>query len=463
MKKLFAGRSAIIWALILIPFAVFASEGGSNGEATAHAVDVATVFLVVVALLLVGRVGALAERLGQPPVLGELLMGVLVGALVFIPGLHGIEKWKTDPFLFAFAEIGVILLLFRVGLESNLKEMKKVGIPAFLVAIVGVVVPFLLGTFVVGPWLMPGYSFNTYLFLGATLTATSVGITARVFGDLNFLERKEAKIVLGAAVIDDILGLLILAVVSAIVSVGSVSAGAIGLITLKAVAFLIGAIIVGQLAAPRLGIIFSKIHTGVGMKLALALGFCAAFAWGAQKAGLAPIVGAFAAGLVLDPVHFRHFAAPHVVEKLRKLIARMNGHALEEEMKEVARHEEHRHVEEVIDGVANFFVPIFFVYTGMQVNLEAFLDLPVLLVALGVTAAAFIGKVVSMFAAGRGVRKIIVGVGMIPRGEVGLIFANVGKQLGVVDDKTFAVVVIMVILTTLLTPPMLTALIKKGG
>lgn len=459
MQRLFARRSAIIWALFLIPFIGFAAETGESGG---HAVDAAMIFLVVVGLLLAGKIGALAERVGQPPVLGELLMGVAVGALALIPALHGIEKWKTDPFLFAFAEIGVILLLFKVGLESNLKEMKKVGVPAFLVAIVGVVVPFLLGTFVVGPWLMPGHSFNTYLFLGATLTATSVGITVRVFDDLHFLERKEAKIVLGAAVIDDILGLLILAVVSAIVSVGSVSAGAIGIITLKAVVFLVGAIIVGQLAAPHLGVFFSKIHTGVGMKLALALGFCAVFAWGAQEVGLAPIVGAFAAGLVLDPVHFRHFAAPHVVEKLKQLIARLNGEPIKQDLQEVARHEEHRHVEEVIDGVANFFVPIFFVYTGMQVNLEVFLDLPVLLVALGVTVAAFVGKVVSMVAAGRGVRKLIVGVGMIPRGEVGLIFANVGKQLGVVDDKTFAVVVIMVILSTLLTPPMLTAFIKRG-
>lgn len=458
MKR--ALRALITLLALLTPALVWAAEGAIDQGG--H-IAVAAPFLAIVLLLLAGRVGALMERIGQPAVLGELLVGVLIGGLALIPAFGGLEELKHNQFLFFFAEVGVILLLFGVGLESNLREMRKVGVPALLVAVIGVVVPFALGTFVVGPWLMPGLALNVYLFLGATLTATSVGITARVFQDLNVIQSREAKIVLGAAVIDDVLGLLILAVVSAIVSVGTVSAGAIGVIVAKAFGFLAGAIIVGQLAAPALGRAMSKIHTGMGMKLALALAFCGAFAYGAELTGLAPIVGAFAAGLVLDPVHFKHFAAPHIVKKLRQIIVRLNGHALEREIKEVARHEEHRHIEDLIGGVSNLFVPIFFVYTGMQVNLHAFLDLPILLVAFGVTVAAFVGKIVAGIAAGRGARKVVVGFGMIPRGEVGLIFANVGKQLGVVDDKTFAVVVIMVIMTTLLTPPILTALIKKKG
>src|SRR3989338_4068381 len=186
------------------------------------------------------------------------------------------------------AELGVIILLFQIGLESNIQKMAKVGVSAFLVAIVGVVVPFVLGTYVVGPYLMPGLPSTGYLFLGAALTATSVRITARVFKDLGKLQTPEAQIVLGAAVIDDVIGLIILAVVSAIATAGTVSGITIALITGKAVAFLVGAIVLGMLFAPYMGRIFSTIHTGVGMKFTLAIAFGLLLASAAQAIGLAP-------------------------------------------------------------------------------------------------------------------------------------------------------------------------------
>ena len=153
-------------------------------------------------------------------------------------------------------------------IESNIKEMGKVGLRAGLVAILGVVIPFLIGT-LLGPFFLPGLSFNAYLFLGATLTATSVGITARVFKDLGTLNTPEAKIVLGAAVIDDVLGLIILAVVSAMVTIGAVSFGMVSWILAKAVLFLVGSIILGQLLAPYMSKGFSKINTGVSMKFSI--------------------------------------------------------------------------------------------------------------------------------------------------------------------------------------------------
>lgn len=198
--------------------------------------------------------------------------------------------------------------------------MGRVGVPAFLVACIGVAVPFGLGTYVVGPWLLPGLSTNAYLFLGAALTATSVGITARVFKDLGKLQTPEAQIVLGAAVIDDVIGLIILAVVSAIATTGAVSALAITLITAKALGFLIGAIVLGIVIAPWMGRVFSLIHTGVGMKFTLAIAFGLILAACARLIGLAPIVGAFAAGLVLDPMHFRYFKDLHIVEDVREAV-----------------------------------------------------------------------------------------------------------------------------------------------
>ncbi|RJQ37036.1 cation:proton antiporter [Candidatus Parcubacteria bacterium] len=432
-------------------------------SAGVHGANLPLIFLFLGIMLLAARIGALVERIGQPAVLGEILMGVALGAFAFIPVLHdSITGLVAEPFIIGIAEFGAILLLFRTGLESNIREMARVGVVAFFVAVVGVVLPFAGGYFG-GQWLMPGLDWKAYLFLGATLTATSVGITARVFSDLGFSAAREAKIVLGAAVIDDVLGLLILAVVSAIAVTGTISLPVIAVLTGKAFGFLAISLVLGALLAPRLGALFSKIHTGVGMKMSLALFFCVAYAYGAAAfAGLAPIVGAFAAGLVLDPVHFRNFAAPRIATRLRGWADRLMGDAsLADELKDEATREEYHSIEETFDKIALFFVPVFFVLTGLQVNLAVFADPRIVLIALGITAIAFAGKALCGWAARGDVNKKIIGVGMIPRGEVGLIFANVGRQIGVVNDELFAVTVIVVILSTLLTPPLLSTLIRR--
>ena len=452
---------------LLLPTITLAAEHATEAAPeSGHGNQAITLIFFLFVMLMFARIGTLMERIGQPAVLGELLMGVLLGALALIPGLGFIDGLKGQEFITLVAELGVIILLFRTGLESNLREMKSIGVKAVLVAVVGVVLPFVGGYFV-SKLLIPGLESNTYLFIGATLTATSVGITARVFKDLKVLATKEAQIVLGAAVFDDILGLLILAVVSGIVSGGHVSVGEIVWISAKAFIFLIVSIALGQLLAKRIGRLFSRIHSGIGMKMALALLFCGIYSYGAAVlAGLAPIVGAFAAGLVLDPLHFNDFVAPALVGKLRNWTDRLKGAdpeiaEVKKEMIEEARHEERMHVENLIEQIGWFFMPIFFVYTGMQVNLETFLNPKVLGIGLIITAVAFIGKIATGWVVGRGLNHAMIGFGMIPRGEVGLIFANVGKQLGVVSDETFSIVVIMVILSTLLTPPILGVIIKR--
>ncbi len=450
----------LVWLLIIagsmLGYWAMAGEHAAGEGGLSPAVT----FLAMVIILVAAKVSSLVEKMGQPSVLGELVIGVVLGNL-FLVGLHIFEFIKADPVIYFLAELGVVILLFQIGLESNLAEMKRVGVRAFLVALVGVITPFVLGTYVVGPWLLPGLSNNAYIFLGASLTATSVGITARVFRDLGKLQIAEAQIVLGAAVIDDVMGLIILAVVSAMVTAGAVSLGAISLITAKAVMFLIGAVVIGQLAAPWAGKLFSKIHTGTGMKFTLAISFALLFAYLADLIGLAPIVGAFAAGLILDPVYFKDFNDPEIVEEMRQVAEQAEGEVKEKILKSMQRHA-HKHIEDIIEPISYFLVPIFFVYTGMQVKLETMFNLPVLAVALGITVVAFIGKLLAGIAAGK-VNKWLVGFGMVPRGEVGLIFAAIGKGLGVVSDEVFSIIVIMVILTTLLTPPILTVLLKKMG
>ena len=451
-------KSMMVIVMVLVG-AFFVSSVFASGEEASVAHGPITTFLWIAVILIFAKISNLIEKFGQPGVLGELIIGVVLGNLVLL-GINIFEPIKVDPIIGFLSELGVVILLFQIGLESNIREMKKVGLAAFLVAVVGVILPFVLGTYVVGPWLLPGLSFNTYLFLGASLTATSVGITGRVFKDLGKLKTKEAQIVLGAAVFDDVFGLIILAVVSAVVTLGAVSFGVVGWIVAKAILFLIGSIALGQLVAPYLGKGFSKIQTGVGMKFTLAISFALVFAYVAQLIGLAAIIGAFAAGLVLDPVHFKYFKAPKMVEDAENAVMEASEDIRKKLHLAVEPHS-HKHIEDLIEPLSHFLVPIFFVLVGMSVKLETLANLPVVLVALAVTAVAFLGKFLAGYVAGKGVNKAIIGVGMIPRGEVGLIFAAIGQQLGVLSDSVFSVIVIMVILTTLIPPPILAGLLKK--
>jgi Kef-type K+ transport system membrane component KefB len=415
-------------------------------------------FLWIAIIILGAKLSNLIERFGQPAVLGELLVGVLLGNMA-LAGFDFFEPIRQDVIIRFLADIGVVILLFQIGLESNIQRMLKVGLQAFLVAIVGVIAPFLLGTVVVGPLLLPELSFNTHLFVGAILTATSVGITARVFQDLGQLKTPEAQIILGAAIIDDVIGLTILAVVKAMAESGKVTFMDIGWITAKAVLFLGGAIFLGQRLAPRLGLFFSKINPGIGMKLILAVSFGLIFAYVAELIGLAAIVGAFAAGLVLEPVHFRHFDDPDVVTDINESIKQASPE-VRKNVSNVLESLARNHIKELVQPLGYFLVPIFFVLTGMEVRIETLFNVRILMLALVISVAAFGGKIVSGFAAGS-VRKSIVGWGMVPRCEVGLIFAATGKALGVFPDDIFSMMVIVIMFTTILPPPILNALLKR--
>ena len=454
--KLFSRLPVAIAALLLFPSVALANAGGETNQGM-----MVLAFLAII-VLLAKIASGFAERLKQVPVMGELLLGILLGVPALF-GLHALDVFKSDSFVTLFAEFSVILLLFQVGLESNLTKMASVGSRAFLVAIIGVAAPFLLGTYVVGPWLLPEASQSAYLFLGATLTATSVGLTARVFKDLGVAQSRAAQIVLGAAVIDDVLGLVILAVVSAIVTSGSISLGMTAWLTFKAIAFLAGSIVLGRALAPSIGRLLSKVHSGIGMKMAMALAFCMLYAYASTFFGLAPIVGAFAAGLLLDSVHFRRFANPRLVDEIEEATRSWQDEHGKASLAHAMEHHREKHVEDLIEGIAQWVVPIFFVVTGLQVNLAVFADPSVLLVAAGFTVAAIVGKMVSGLVAGPGADPKVVGIGMVPRGEVGLIFANVGKSLGVVNEQMFAAIVVMVIVTTVVTPILLPWALRRSA
>jgi Kef-type K+ transport system membrane component KefB len=405
--------------------AILGSAGASDEQAQ---------ILLALAFVLAGArlAGALVARRGQPAVLGELMVGVLLGNLGLLggPSLDALEASETFAVL---AGLGAILLLFDVGLESTPKEMLAVGLPATTVAVLGVVAPMALG-YGVGWALQPEASWMSHVFLGAMLAATSVGITARVLQDANAIRMPAARIILGAAVIDDVLGLMVLAIVSGVIQAAAtgvtLGAGGVVLIVFKALAFLVLAVAIGSAVSPRLFRQALAIHS-TGLVQALSLSLCFGLAWLAHKAGLAPIVGAFAAGLILEDVHFED----HIKRGDRPL-------------------------HESLRPLTALLVPVFFVRMGMLVELEQFLKPGVLGFAIVLTAAAVIGKWVCALGTPRGVSGLTVGLGMMPRGEVGLIFAGIGAQLilggkPVVGGESYAAAVFMVVVTTMATPPAL--------
>jgi Kef-type K+ transport system membrane component KefB len=425
--------------LAIAPLLMAAQGHGPEAGAAEH-IRVEYFFLVLIAILVVGKgLGEVAERVGQPAVLGELIAGVILGYSVL--GIVPVDGQMAEV-ITLLAEVGVAILLFEIGLETDLKEMFRVGPSASLVAIVGVVLPFALGFLYwwlarpdLGP--NPGTVTDTMvaIFVGATLTATSVGITARVLTDLDRIHTREARVIIGAAVVDDVLGLVLLAIVSGLAAGAGLTLFGIATKFAVAVGFLVAAVIIGNWVAPRL---FSLINQLRVRGVLLVSAFCFALLFGALAglAGSALIIGSFAAGIVLSSTN--QFDV----------------------------------IEERIKPVADIFTPIFFVSVGAAVNVRLFLpwsdefNTGVLLVGGILLVIAIIGKLVSGYTVGWGKEPLnhaAIGVGMVPRGEVGLIFAQLGLTNGILSSAAFSAILIMVIFTTFIAPPLLKLIFQRQG
>ncbi len=440
-----------------------------------HGDPIAPVILGVTGILffaVLGRFGA--RKLGQPAVLGELVMGLILGNAGYLLGLELIQVLREGPAIFdmvgldlagesleqaadtalgpvagpkvldilqgpggvamlqvaqtvdVFSRYGVIFLLFLVGLETSLGELRRVGAESLRVAAVGVLLPFVLG-FSAARLLMPELSLTVDLFIAATLGATSIGISARVLSDLNQRRSREAHVILGAAVIDDVLGLIMLAIVSGIVVSGALELTTVLKIIVLAGLFIVLAFLLGPYFLDYTIRLVRHLDI-IEAKMFISFLFVMALAWLANLVGLATIVGAFAAGVILHDGYFRHWGD----------------------------YREHRFsIKDLIAPLETILVPIFFVLMGIQVKLETFLDWHVVTMATGLLVAAIVGKVLCGVVAGKGANRLAIGIGMMPRGEVGLVFASIGKSLGVISDALFSAIILMVIVTTLATPPLL--------
>jgi Kef-type K+ transport system membrane component KefB len=395
-------------------------------------------------------VGEFCARINLPPVLGELIGGVLIGVsalnlLIFPEGAsHGTDAFvvkflestaglapEAAPKLAAsvgeaisvLSEIGVIILLFEIGLESDLKELIRVGPQAAVVAVVGVAVPFVAGT--AGLMALFGIPAVPAIFAGAALTATSIGITAKVLAEIQQLSSREGQIIIGAAVLDDILGIIVLAVVASLAKTGEIQIGNIIYLIVGAAVFLIGSILIGRFLGPYFVALVGRMQTR-GQLLISSLIFAFVLSYIGAAIQLEAILGAFAAGLVL------------------------------------AETEKQKELEEQVLPIADMLVPIFFVTVGARTDVSVLNPLDPanregLIMAVFLVVVAIIGKTVTGLAVfGQpGINRLAIGIGMVPRGEVGLVFAGVGSSIGILSKPLEAAIIVMVIFTTFLAPPLL--------
>lgn len=424
-------------------------------------------------LLFLGIIGRyIARRFNQSGVLGELLMGVFIGNILYfsgteimyilrdshaifnivqqilegvnrqdavnsiitekdyahhvysaLSGIHGNDYIKITYVIDSFSRYGVIFLLFMVGLESSVTELKKTGRESILVALIGVIMPVILGVLSVRIF-MPTAEVSSALFIGAALSATSVGITARVFKDLHKLNTREAKTILGAAMLDDILGLVLLAIISGMVVNHNFDVLGIGGVILICVLFFPTALLLGPIIIRKM-IKYSTFLDPWESKLLISYIVVMGFSWLATIAQMSSIIGAFVAGIILHDGFFE---------------------SREKELKNPLS------VKNLMIPFEVIFAPLFFIIIGIQVRIETFFDWHVLSQALVLIIVAIIGKVISGLGANKKDDRLLIGIGMMPRGEVGLIFASVGKSIGVIDDALFTSVVLMIVATTILTP-----------
>lgn len=405
-----------------------------HAAATGPATEFGSILLGLAILVLGAKLGGiLVSRWGQPAVLGELLFGIALANLYpLFAGSAGIEFVRSNTILKFLAEVGVLLLLFDVGLEVDLRAFARVGPSAVLVALIGVVVPFFLG-WGTAVWFLPDTPTLVHIFIGATLTATSVGITVRVLKDLGVTTSPEAQTILGAAILDDVLGLIVLAVVVGSITGatdggGGVSIATISVIVLKAVGFFAATFVAGHVLSHRIVSLAAKSGQH-GMLFVIGIALCFTLSYVAELIGLANIIGAFAAGVLLDPY----------------------GAGIRTRAEEAT-------LRELLVPLSELFVPLFFVLMGLQVDLSTLVEPSALALGTTLIVTAIIGKLVcGLGVVGPGIRRLAVGIGMIPRGEVGLIFAGIGARVmlegePILNENVYSSVVLMALITTIITP-----------
>lgn len=422
------------------------------------------IYLWLVIFIFLSRGLSVVKKIGLPLVVGEIMAGVIMGDMHLV-GIGLFNDTSNNVIIQFLAEIGSIFLMFEIGIASKFSDLKKNMRIGLKLAIIGSILTF-GGGFLISKYLIPNSSLRLNLLLGIICAATATGISAKTFKDMGILRTREVKIVLVASILDELISVFCFAIISSILLETVHSITHISVSILQVCSFFVFAVIFGQLITPLITHWSTKIHAGLNMKVGVLLIICFLFSWIAYILGLAFVVGAFVAGLILDQVYFKSFSRSNFFNQLRHLSSKIQDRDLRNQLNNVILTQEDKNLEEMLKPLSHFFVPVFFIYIGLQLNMENLLQKDTLIATFTILAISFIGRIISGYLIndnGVKLNRLVLGLGMTPIGEAGLIFAVFGKSLGIVNNTVMSAVVSTLVIASIVTPIFIKLSIKRYG
>jgi Kef-type K+ transport system membrane component KefB len=418
------------------------------------------VLLWLVIFIFLSRSLSIVKKFGLPLVVGEILSGVILGEL-HVFGINLFVNAENDPVIRFLAEFGAIILMFEIGLDSKFSDLKHNFRSGIKMAISGTILTFSSG-FLIAKFLIPNPTLSLELLLGVITAATATGISAKTFKEMGIIKSKEVQVVLVASILDELVSIFCFGIISNMILESAFNLTTFSISTIQAIGFFVFAAIFGNWITPILTKWSIKIHAGINMKIGVLLTVCFLFSWVAHKLGLATVVGAFVGGLILDQIYFKSFSQSNFFHQLNFLKSQVADSQLKYQFTQLIEKQEKRNLEELLKPISHVFVPIFFIYIGFLIDIHKLFDPLTLLITLALLLASFLGRIISGYLIrGKKMNKLVLGLGMTPIGEAGLIFAVFGKVSGVINDTVLSAIVAAVVIAAILTPILINFAIKR--
>lgn len=450
--------------LIILLLTIFSLKSFASSPANTNISETAdftpAIYLWLALSILMSRGLSIVKKIGLPVVTSEILAGIVLGHL-YLFGITTFIGMNHNEIIQFLSEIGAMILMFEIGLETQIKDISNKLVSGMKIALFGTVLTF-SGGYYLSEFFYPGMTTDSRILLGVITAATATGISAKVFKDLKLLATREVKLVLTASLIDEVLSILCFAIVSGVLIAGNVEIETLITITAKITVFFLLSITLGTRLTPLLTRLSVKIHAGISMKIGLLFFICTLYTWLASVLGVAPVIGAFIAGLVIDPEHFKNFSQAKFLRELKLIANRTSDENAKAQILKTVHGQETRSLDELIKPLSNIFVPIFFTYIGLIFKISDLTKPRVVLFAISLLVISLIGRIISGYSEKEKLNKLLVGLGMTPIGEAGLIFAVTGHQLGIINNDIMSAIVLAVVLITIITPTLIKISLKSG-
>jgi Kef-type K+ transport system membrane component KefB len=420
------------------------------------------IYLWLVIFIFLSRSLSFVKKIGLPIAIGEILTGIILGQLDMF-GINLFASIEHNTVIQFLAELGSIILMFEIGLESKFSDLKKNFRRGIKLAILGSILTFSGGFFL--SWLLiKDQNLFLNLLIGVICAATATGISARIFKDMGLLRTKEVRIILVSSILDELISILCFGIISVMLITQTVGFIGISLSLAQALIFFIFAGVFGRWITPHITSWSTKIHAGINMKIGVLLIICFFFSWLAHILGLAFVVGAFVAGLILDEVYFKTFSRANFFIRLRNLATQVPDIKLRKQLNNVIDQQEGKTIKELLKPISHLFVPIFFINIGMMLNVSNLLNFRTFSLTLSLILISFFGRILSGYLIReKNINNLILGLGLTPIGEAGLIFTSFGRDIGIINGHVLSAIVSAVVIASIITPILIKFSVKRYG